>query len=56
MMDKTTIAGHIAIVVTILITQAFQWFREARKHRWDKEQLAEMHKDIKANGWHKGSE
>lgn len=42
-----TLAGHIFLFLTTMAGFIFQWLREARQHRWQQEQFADVRRDIK---------
>jgi hypothetical protein len=50
MTDTATIVGHICLFLTTVIGFLLQWFREERKHRWDKEQYRILNGNIKNSG------
>lgn len=45
-----TLAGHGAILITLLVDRIYAWFREGRRHRWQQEQFNRMSREMKNGG------
>jgi hypothetical protein len=45
--DQSMLYGHIFLFLTTMAGFAFQWFREARQHRWERERYETLRSEIK---------
>lgn len=46
-----TLAAHATILLTYIVGQVFQWMRETRHHRWQREELGAIRSNLE-NGNH----
>lgn len=42
--------GHLFLFLTTIAGFIFQWFREGRRHVWEREQFRTLGTEIKKNG------
>lgn len=44
---NSTLWGHVFIFLTTVSGFVFAWLREGRQHRWQREQFADVKREIK---------